>query len=152
MLLTIKIVLCLCFKNFLVKKLELKIKLMKELTKAEEQVMHIIWEQGKTSVKAILEVSPQPKPAINTVSTIVRILEKKGFLAHEPLGRGYLYFPIIPKSEYTKRFMSNIVGNYFGNSLKDMVSFFARENKMDLQEFEAMMNEIKGEIEDNSKK
>lgn len=125
---------------------------MKELTKAEEQIMHVIWEQEKTSVKAILEILPKPKPAINTVSTIVRILEKKGFVAHEPLGRGYLYFAAIPKSDYTKSFMSKIVDNYFGNSFKEMVSFFAKESKMDLHDFEAMMNEVKSEIEAKTKK
>lgn len=124
---------------------------MKDLTKAEEQIMHVIWAKEKVSVKGILEELSSPKPAVNTVSTIVRILEKKGFVDHEPQGRGYLYFPTVEKKVYTKRFMKGVVGSYFGNSFKDMVSFFAQESKMDLHEFESMMNEVKGEIKNSSK-
>ncbi|MFB6341538.1 BlaI/MecI/CopY family transcriptional regulator [Saccharicrinis sp. FJH2] len=119
---------------------------MKELTKAEEQVMQVIWEKGKLTVNDVLEDLPEPKPAYNTVSTIVRILEKKRFVDHEPFGRGYLYFPLITKPEYTKKFMKNFIGNYFGNSFKDMVSFFAKTDKMDLETFEKMMEEIKKEL------
>jgi len=119
---------------------------MKELTKAEEQVMQVIWEKGKLTVNDVLEDLPEPKPAYNTVSTIVRILEKKGFVDHEPFGRGYLYFPLISKVEYTKKFMKNFIGNYFGNSFKDMVSFFAKTDKMDMETFEKMMEEIKKEL------
>lgn len=121
---------------------------MKELTKAEEQIMQVLWEQEKTTVKEILDDLPNPKPAINTVSTIVRILEKKEFVGHETFGRGYKYFPVIDKKTYTKRYLKSIVGNYFGNSFKDMVSFFAKENRMDLQDFEEMMNEIKDDLKD----
>lgn len=123
---------------------------MKELTKAEEQIMHVLWKQGKTTVKEILDELPEPKPAINTVSTIVRILEKKAFVNHEPFGRGYKYFPIIEKKAYTKRFLKTVVGSYFGNSFKDMVSFFAKENRMDLKDFEEMMNEIKEDLKDDN--
>lgn len=121
---------------------------MKELTKAEEQIMHIIWEHDRISVKAVLDELPRPKPAINTVSTVVRILESKGFVAHEPQGRGYVYYAKVSKKTYTKRFMKTVMGSYFGNSFKEMVSFFARENKMDINDFEEMMNEIKDEIKD----
>ena len=121
---------------------------MKELTKAEEQIMHVIWQYDKITVKAIIEELPNPKPAVNTVSTVVRILEKKGFVNHAPLGRGYTYFAIVEKANYTKSFMKTVVDNYFGNSFKEMVSFFARENKMGINEFEEMMNEVRDEMND----
>ncbi|MFB6318258.1 BlaI/MecI/CopY family transcriptional regulator [Saccharicrinis sp. FJH54] len=120
---------------------------MRELTKAEDQVMQVIWDKGKITVADVLEDLPEPKPAYNTVSTIVRILEKKGFVDHEPFGRGYKYFPLISKDVYTKKFMKNFIGNYFGNSFKEMVSFFARTDKMDLETFEKMMEEIKKDLE-----
>jgi len=121
---------------------------MKELTKAEEQIMHVIWQYDRISVKDILDELPDPKPAVNTVSTVVRLLEKKGFVDHQPLGRGYLYFAIVDKENYTKSFMKKVVDKYFGNSLKEMVSFFARENEMNINEFEEMMNEVRDEIND----
>lgn len=116
---------------------------MIELTKAEEQVIQVMWEQGKTTVKNIIEDLPEPKPAYNTVSTIVRILEKKGFVDHEPQGKGYVYFTLISKEEYTKKFLRKFVSNYFDGSFKNLVSFFVKENKMDLSDVEEMMKEIK---------
>ncbi len=118
---------------------------MKELTKAEEQVIQVMWGQGKTTVKEIIDGLPNPKPAYNTVSTIVRILEKKGFVDHEPLGKGYVYYTIISKQEYTKKFLRKFVSNYFDGSFKNLVSFFVKENKMDLNDVEEMMKEIKKE-------
>ncbi len=119
--------------------------MMKELTKAEEQVIQVMWDQGKTTVKDIIDELPDPKPAYNTVSTIVRILEKKGFVDHEPLGKGYVYFTLISKKEYTKKFLRKFLSNYFDGSFKELVSFFVRENKMDLSDVEEMMEEIKRE-------
>ncbi len=120
---------------------------MKELTKAEEQVIQVMWEQGKTTVKDIIEALPDPKPAYNTVSTIVRILEKKGFVDHEPVGKGYVYFTLIGKKEYTRKFLRKFLTNYFDGSFKEMVSFFVKENKMDLSDVEEMMKEIKKDAE-----
>jgi predicted transcriptional regulator len=121
---------------------------MTELTKAEEQVIRVMWDQGKTTVKTIIEDLPDPKPAYNTVSTIVRILEKKGFVDHEPEGKGYVYFTLISKEEYTKKFLRKIVSNYFDGSFKNLVSFFVKENKMNLSDVEEMMEEIRKEKEE----
>lgn len=121
---------------------------MKELTKAEEQVMQLLWQLGKTSVKDIIDEMPEPKPAYNTVSTIVRILEKKGFVDHEPYGKGYLYFTTIEKSEYTRKFLRNVVSNYFNGSVKDLVSFFAREDKLDINDVEELLDELKNSDND----
>ena len=119
---------------------------MKELTKAEVQVMQIIWEKGTVSVSDVLDEMPEPKPAYNTVSTIIRILEKKEFLGHTPVGRGYNYYPLVTKKEYTKKFMKGVIGNYFGNSFKEMVSFFAKNDNMDIATFDKLMEEIKKDL------
>ncbi len=120
---------------------------MKELTKAEEQVMQELWKLGKTTVKSIIDGLPEPKPAINTVSTIVRILENKGFVDHEKKGRGYVYFPIVSKDDYRSSFMKRLKKNYFQNSFKELVSFFAKEDKMGIDEFEKLMNEVKEDLD-----
>lgn len=123
---------------------------MKELTKAEEQIMQQMWELGKATVKSIIEKIPEPKPAFNTVSTIVRILENKGFVGHEKQGRGYVYFAIVSKEAYRKTFMKRFVSNYFQGSLKELVSFFAKEDKMDIDEIEELMSEIKKDLKDEA--
>jgi BlaI family transcriptional regulator, penicillinase repressor len=120
---------------------------MKELTRAEEQIMQILWQLEEAFVNDIIEKMPEPKPAYNTVSTIVRILEKKGFVDHKAYGKTHLYFPLISKPDYTKLFMKNVIGSYFGNSFREMVSFFARHDNMTVGEIDAMMNDVKKELE-----
>jgi BlaI family transcriptional regulator, penicillinase repressor len=119
---------------------------MKELTKAEEQVMQILWAIEEGFVNDILEKMPEPKPAYNTVSTIVRILEKKGFIGHKAYGKTHQYYPLVPKNEYTSSFLKNFVGNYFGNSFREMVSFFAKEDNMSVKEIETLMEEVKRDL------
>lgn len=116
---------------------------MKQLTKAEEAVMQVLWQLQKCNVAAIIEELPEPKPAYNTVSTIVRILEDKGFVGHEQVGRGYLYFPLIKKSDYSNQSINKLVDGYFQGSFKSMVSFFMKKNDMSLSELEAVLKEIK---------
>ena len=124
---------------------------MKELTKAEDQIMQILWKLNEGFVNDIVDKMPEPKPAYNTVSTIVRILEKKGFVDHKAFGKTHQYFPLISKQEYTRSFMKNFMGSYFGNSFKEMVSFFAKEDNMSVGEIEKLMNEVKKEIENEEK-
>ena len=121
---------------------------MKELTKAEEQVMQILWKIKKGFVKDILEQIPAPKPAYNTVSTIVRILEKKGFVNYTAYGKTHEYYPLISKQEYSSYFLKNFVGSYFGGSFHKLVSFFAKENDMNLHEFEEMMKYVEQDLKD----
>ncbi|MDO6517377.1 BlaI/MecI/CopY family transcriptional regulator [Zobellia uliginosa] len=116
---------------------------MKQLTKAEEEVMQQLWELEKCNVAAIIERLPEPKPAYNTVSTIVRILEGKGFVGHEKEGKGYLYFPIVKKSDYSNQSINKLVDGYFQGSFKSMVSFFMKKNDMSLSELESIMQDIK---------
>ncbi|HLO91750.1 MAG TPA: BlaI/MecI/CopY family transcriptional regulator [Lentimicrobium sp.] len=111
---------------------------MKELTRAEEQVMQILWKIGKGYVTDLLEYFPSPKPAYNTVSTIVRILEKKGFVGHEPAGKSYIYFPIVTKTDYSKHSLSQLVKGYFSNSYKQMVSFFSEDDNLSIKDLEEM--------------
>jgi predicted transcriptional regulator len=124
---------------------------MKELTKAEEQVMQILWKLEEAFVNDLVEQMPEPKPAYNTVSTIIRILEKKGFVDHKAFGKTHQYFPLISKKDYTRKFMKNFLGNYFENSFKEMVSFFAKEDNMSVNEIEELMQEVKNEIENEEK-
>ena len=86
---------------------------MKELTKAEEQIMQLLWEQEKAFVKDIVDQMPDPKPAYNTVSTIIRILEKKGFVGHNAYGKTHEYFPLIARKDYTRNYMKSFISNYF---------------------------------------
>ena len=111
---------------------------LKELTKAELQIMQILWDKKKGFVNDIIEAIPEPKPAYNTVSTIVRILEKKGFVGHRSFGKSHEYYPLISRGEYTESFMSSVLSNFFGNSVSNMVSFFSQHEKISIGE----MNEI----------
>src|SRR5690606_5146315 len=115
---------------------------MKQLTKAEEEVMQILWKLEKANVASVIEQLPEPKPAYNTVSTIVRILESKGFVDHEKEGKGYLYFPLVKKTEYSNQSINKLVDNYFQGSFKSMVSFFVKKNDISLKEMEAILKEV----------
>jgi predicted transcriptional regulator len=115
---------------------------MKELTKAEDQIMQILWTLQKGFVKDIVEQMPDPKPAYNTVSTIVRILEKKGFVGYKAYGKTHEYFPLIAKEKYTRFYLNNMVKGYFNGSVQNLVSFFARENKMDVQDIDLLMKQL----------
>lgn len=121
---------------------------MKELTKAEDQIMQILWKLEKSFVKDIIEQMPNPKPAYNTVSTIIRILEKKGFVAHNAYGKTHEYYPLISKKDYTRSFMSNFMRNYFSGSFQEMVSFFAKEDKMSLSDLDELMDDVKRDLQD----
>ena len=114
----------------------------KQLTKAEEQFMQVLWDLKEASVKEIIEQLPNPKPAYNTVSTIIRILETKNIVAHKPKGRGYIYYPLIEKTDYTNQSLHKLMDGYFGGSFKSMVSFFVKKNDIDIHELESIMNEI----------
>jgi len=118
---------------------------LKELTKAEDQVMQILWALKNGFVKDIVEQMPEPKPAYNTISTIVRILEAKGFVDHKAYGKTHEYFPLISKEKYTKFYLNNMLKGYFNGSFKNLVSFFAKENKLDSKAIEKLLDEIKNQ-------
>lgn len=116
---------------------------MKELTKAEEEIMQILWKLDSAFVKDIIAKLPKPKPAYNTVSTIVRILQQKGFVGHEAHGQSHKYHPLITKDAYTRSFMKGFVKKYFGGSYQQMVSFFAKEDNLSLKELEELLKKLK---------
>ena len=119
---------------------------MKQLTKAEEQIMHILWELERGFVKDIIDNLPEPKPAYNTVSTIIRILEKKGFVSHHAYGNSHEYYPLIAKEDYTKAYLKNFVKNYFSDSYTEMVSFFTKDRDLSLDDLEEIKKMISDEI------
>ncbi len=114
----------------------------KQLTKAEEQLMQVLWQLNEASVKEIIEQLPAPKPAYNTVSTIIRILETKEFVAHKAKGRGYIYYPIIKKTDYTNQSLHKLVDGYFEGSFNSLVSFFVKKNDVDVKELEHILDLI----------
>ncbi|MBN1990289.1 MAG: BlaI/MecI/CopY family transcriptional regulator [Bacteroidales bacterium] len=120
---------------------------MKELTKAEEQIMQILWKLEKGFVKDIVDAMPNPKPAYNTVSTIVRILEKKGFVDHNAYGKTFEYFPVVSKKEYTGTFLKGFIQNYFSNSYRQLVSFFAKEDELTVGEMEEIINVLQKQLD-----
>jgi len=119
---------------------------MKELTKAEEQIMQVLWRLGRGLVKDVLEELPEPKPAYTTVSTIVRILEKKGFVSYKAYGKTHEYFPIVAMNEYRREYLRSLVHRYFGNSYQELVSFFAQDRNLTLSELEEIRASLAEEI------
>ena len=119
---------------------------MRELTRAEEQVMQILWEIRKGFVKDVLEKMPEPKPAYNTVSTIIRILERKGFVQHKSYGKSHEYYPIVTKDQYRSFSLKNLLTGYFGGSFSRMASFFAKDENLNIQELEKLIKEAKNDV------
>lgn len=113
---------------------------IRELTKAELEIMRILWNRQSAFVSDIMEHIEEPKPAYNTVSTIVRILEKKGFVSHRPLGRVFSYYPIVSREQYTANYMDNVLTTFFDNSLPRMVSFFAENENISVKELDDIMD------------
>ena len=111
-----------------------------ELTRAELEIMQILWNREVGFVNDILEDMPHPKPAYNTVSTIVRILEKKGFVGHRSYGKSYEYYPIIDRETYTGGFMSSVLNNFFGGSASRMMSFLSSNNSISVEEVDEILN------------
>ena len=115
---------------------------IKELTKAEEQIMQILWQLKEAIVKDIIEQIPDPKPAYNTVSTVVRVLEGKGFIDHKAYGNSHVYYPLISDDEYKKFTLDKMMKNYFSNSYQSLVSFIVDEKKLGVQELDELTSLI----------
>lgn len=107
-----------------------------ELTRAELEVMRILWKRGGAFVGQVLEEMPEPKPAYNTVSTIARILCKKGVVGYEAVGKGHRYIPLVDRAEYARTCMRNMAGHFFDHSYAQMLSFLAREEELSVSEVE----------------
>ena len=123
-----------------------------QLTKAEEQVMQILWEKETGLVKDIRESFSDPKPARNTVSTVLRVLEKKGYVGHKAYGNVHLYFPLVSKTNYSKSQLFGLLENYFNNSFPAMASFFAREKDLTVKELDDLLDAAKKELSKERKR
>ena len=117
-----------------------------QLTKAEEQVMQYLWKIEEGVVQQVRDCFKEPRPSRTTVSTILRILEAKGFVSHKAAGRVHTYYPLLRRDDYSKHQLFGIMKNYFNNSFASMASFFAKESDMSIQEMEALLEETKNEL------
>jgi len=116
------------------------------LTKAEEQIMQILWDEKEGFVKDLLQHFPEPKPAYNTVSTIIRILEKKGFVDHRSFGKSHQYYPLVSREQYRNDRFSSLMKDYFNNSMQQVLSQFGKSGSVNMKEADEiikMMEEIK---------
>lgn len=116
-----------------------------ELTKAEEQIMQALWKLKKGLVKDVVELLPEPKPAYTTVSTLIRIMEKKGFVGHKAYGRTHEYYPLITKKKYSKGLTKKFLNGYFEGSMENLVSFFVKEKELSINELEDILKQLKEE-------
>lgn len=112
---------------------------MRELTKAEEQVMLILWELKEAIVKDVIDRMEEPKPAYNTVSTVIRVLESKGFVDHKAIGNTHVYFPLITEEQYKHFAFDKVLNNYFENSYESLVSFLVKEKNMDVSQLDEII-------------
>lgn len=115
---------------------------IKDLTKGEAQLMHILWKLEKAFVKEIVQELPDPKPAYSTVSTLIRILESKGVIGYEAFGKTHRYYPLISREAYKRYEAEKLLGNYFENSAQDMLSFFIQEKKLNVKEIDEVLKMI----------
>ena len=122
----------------------------KRLTRAEEEIMLILWKLKEATIRDIIRELQDPDTPYTTVSTVVRVLEKKGVVGHRAVGTTYLYHPLLEKKEYLKGYLSGIVSRYFDGSFPRLAAFFARENDLDLNEFQELVSEIENELAENS--
>ena len=116
---------------------------MKPLTKAEEQVMQVLWKLDTPFLRDIIDVMPNPKPHQNTIATLLKILVEKEFVGITVMGRQHQYYPLVSKEEYSKRTIKQIVKGYFEGSFSNVVSFMVRENNISIEELESLLQQIK---------
>lgn len=122
---------------------------MKRLTRAEEEVMLVLWKLKEATIRDMIQELHDPDTPYTTVSTVVRVLEKKGIVGHKAVGTTYLYRPLLEKKEYLKGFLSGIVTRYFDGSFSRLAAFFARENDLEISELQEVMEEIENELKEH---
>ena len=117
---------------------------MIELTKAEEQMMHLLWGLGEGTVQDVIaSIKEGKQPSRTTVSTIIRLLEEKGAVGHRAEGRGYFYYPLLKKEEYSHNQLKDFIKRHFNNSFSSLACFFVRENNLSMEEIDELLEEIK---------
>lgn len=115
---------------------------MKKLTKKEAEIMNLFWEHGAMFVRELRELYPEPRPHINTLSTMVRILESNGYLSHKAFGPSYQYYPLVSREDYSRSSLSGVISSCFGNSYLRAVSTLVREEKISLDELRQLIDQI----------
>src|ERR1035437_1140352 len=115
---------------------------MKRLTRKEEEAMMMLWKKGKGFVKELMELYTEPKPHYNTLSTIIRGLEEKGYVNHKAYGKNHEYYPLVTKEKYRKNFMKGVVSDYFGSSYMNVVSFFVAQKKLNAEDLKELIEII----------
>jgi len=123
--------------------------MIKRLTKAEEEIMLILWKLGESTIRDVMTQLSEPDTPYTTVSTVVRVLEKKEFVGHKAVGTTYLYYPLVPKKEYLRSYLTGIVSNYFDGSFSRMAAFFAKENDLDMGELHELITDIESELKES---
>lgn len=122
------------------------------LTKAEEKAMKILWSRGKGLIRDVVKEYDEPKPAYTTVATIIKILEKKGFVGKNPVANSYEFYPLIVEEEYTKKYVKSFVNRYFSSSFKSMVSAFSSNQELSTEEMEELIKHFQNQIENKKGK
>lgn len=115
---------------------------MKKLTTKEEEAMKILWKAKKGFIKDLIDLCPEPKPLYTTFSSVIRILEEKGYIDHKAYGKNHEYFPLVKKEEYRKIYIKEVVSDYFGSSYKNVVSFFVDEKKLSTDDLKKLIEII----------
>ena len=121
----------------------------KRLTKAEEEIMLVLWKLKEATIREVINKLDDPKTPYTTVSTVVRVLEKKEIVGHRAVGTTYLYHPMVEKKDYLKGYLSGIVSNYFDGSFSSLAAFFAKENDLSLGELQSLIGEIESELNES---
>lgn len=116
---------------------------IKSLTRAEEETMQYIWQLGRCTVSNIIDEIKDPKPPHSSISSIVRILERKGFVDHKSYGRTYEYFPLITKEDYSKGSVLSLIREYFDGSTQQLVSFLVAKEETSIEELQELIKELK---------
>lgn len=124
---------------------------MIELTKSQEEILKVLWEIKEGVVSDVLDKIPNPKPAYNTVSTVIKVLEKKGYVSHKVYGKTFVYYPIVNQKDYAKFYFKDSLKSIFNNSVNQAVSFFVKQKNVSLTELEELKNLIEEEIKKKNK-
>jgi BlaI family transcriptional regulator, penicillinase repressor len=124
---------------------------MNKLTKAEEEIMLILWDLGEATVRDVINKIKDNNLAYTTIASFIRILEKKEFIAHKSVGSTHIYYPLISQSEYARHSLSGLLNKYFDGSFTNLASFFATENNISLKDLQVMMEEVKEDLKEDKK-
>lgn len=124
---------------------------MKEITKAQEEILKALWKIKEGAVSNVLDALPNPKPAYNTVATVIKVLEKKDYVSHKTYGKTNVYFPLVAEKEYAKFVLKDTAKGFFNGSLNQMVSFFVKDKDLSINELEELKDMIESEIKNKTK-